>query len=109
MRHVLFLCSRNRLRSPTAERVFADWPGITVASAGLAPDADTPLTPDLLEWAELVLVMERVHKKRLSSKFGKHLGRVRVISLDIPDDYDYMQPELVALLHAKVPQFLPPQ
>lgn len=109
MRHVLFLCSRNRLRSPTAERVFADWPGIAVASAGLAPDADTPLTPDLLEWADLVLVMERVHKTRLSSKFGKHLGRVRVICLDIPDDYDYMQPELVALLNAKVPQFLPPR
>ena len=41
-RHVLFICSRNRLRSPTAERVFADWPGIETASAGLAPDADSP-------------------------------------------------------------------
>ena len=51
MTNLLFLCSRNRLRSPTAERVFADWPGVETASAGLAPDADEPLTPE--EAAEL--------------------------------------------------------
>ena len=52
MKNVLFVCSRNRLRSPTAEAVFADWPGLETASAGLSPGAETPLTPDLLEWSE---------------------------------------------------------
>jgi len=37
MTNLLFLCSRNRLRSPTAEPVFADRPGVETASAGLSP------------------------------------------------------------------------
>jgi predicted protein tyrosine phosphatase len=53
-RHVLFVCSRNQLRSPTAENVFSAWPGIEVASAGLDPAADVPVTPELLQWAELI-------------------------------------------------------
>ena len=39
LRRVLFLCSRNRLRSPTAEQVFGTWPNLEVDSAGLADDA----------------------------------------------------------------------
>ncbi|UNK56175.1 low molecular weight protein tyrosine phosphatase family protein [Pseudoxanthomonas daejeonensis] len=106
-RHVLFLCSRNRLRSPTAEQLFADWPGIETASAGLAPDAETPLTPELLAWADTVLVMEQVHRTRLSAKFGAHLRGTRIVCLDIPDDYDFMAPALVELLQARVPRHLP--
>jgi predicted protein tyrosine phosphatase len=106
MRNVLFLCSRNRLRSPTAEQVFADWPGIETASAGLAPDADNPLTPELLAWADVVFVMERAHRTKLSSRFAAHLKGKRVVCLDIPDDYDYMQPALVKLLREKVPPHL---
>lgn len=52
-RHILFICSQNRLRSPTAEQVFADWPGIETASAGLKPDADVPVSPELPQWADL--------------------------------------------------------
>lgn len=103
---VLFLCSRNRLRSPTAEQVFAGWPGIETASAGLAPDADNPLTPELLAWADLVFVMERAHRTKLSSRFAAHLKGKRVVCLDIPDDYDYMQPALVKLLRDKIPPHL---
>ncbi|AKC86995.1 low molecular weight protein tyrosine phosphatase family protein [Pseudoxanthomonas suwonensis] len=105
-RHVLFVCSRNRLRSPTAEQVFAGWPGIETASAGLAPDADNPVTPELLAWAELILVMERAHRARLSAKFASHLRGKRVVCLDIPDDYGFMDPALVELLRTKVPRHL---
>lgn len=108
IRHVLFVCSRNRLRSPTAERVFADWPGIETASAGVAPDADSPLTPELLDWADLVFVMEPEHRRRLTRKFGTHLRGKRVVCLDIPDEYDCMAPALVALLQARVSRHLPP-
>jgi predicted protein tyrosine phosphatase len=104
--HVLFICTRNRLRSPTAEQVFADRDGIETRSAGLARDADTPVSPELLAWADVVFVMEKVHRTRLTQKFRPHLGGRRVICLDIPDDYDYMDPELVRLLNAKVPRFL---
>lgn len=105
-RHVLFICSQNRLRSPTAEQVFADWPGIETASAGLKPDADVPVSPELLQWADLIVVMEGAHRSRLASRFQRWLGGKRIVCLDIPDDYAFMAPALVALLQAKVPPLL---
>ena len=94
----LFICGQNRLRSPTAEQVFADWPGVETQSAGLKHDADVPVTPEALAWAQLVFVMEKAHRDRLSAKFGTHLRGKHVICLDIPDDYEYMEPALVTLL-----------
>lgn len=102
MRRVLFICSRNRLRSPTAERVFADHPGIETASAGLAPDAEEPLTSDHLEGVDLIFVMEQAHRTKLNRAFGRYLRGARIVCLDIPDKYTYMQPELVELLRARV-------
>src|SRR4026209_1233656 len=91
-RNVLFICSQNRLRSPTAEQVFADWPGIEASSAGLNPRADNPVTPELLEWADPIFVMERTHRSKLYAKFKQHLGNKRVVCLEIPDDYEFMDP-----------------
>jgi len=105
-RHVLFICSQNRLRSPTAEQVFADWPGIETASAGLKPDADVPVSPELLQWADLIVVMERAHRSQLASRFQRWLGGKRIVCLDIPDDYTFMAPALIALLQTKVPSLL---
>lgn len=106
MKNVLFLCSRNKLRSPTAEAVFAGWPGIEVDSAGLSPDAIVPLSPEQLEWADLIFVMENVHRARLARKFKRHLKGRRVIVLGIPDNYDCMDPELIGILKRKVPPLL---
>ncbi|MBU2380348.1 MAG: low molecular weight protein tyrosine phosphatase family protein [Alphaproteobacteria bacterium] len=106
MTNLLFLCSRNRLRSPTAERVFANWPKVETASAGLAPDADEPCTAELVEWADIIFVMERAHRARLQKRFRASLKTARVVCLDISDDYGFMQPELVALLEKKVRPFL---
>lgn len=105
-RHVLFICSQNRLRSPTAEQVFAGWPGVETASAGVLADADVPVSPELLQWADTIFVMERAHRTRLSARHAAWLKGKRIICLDIPDDYDFMQPELVALLGRKVPPHL---
>jgi predicted protein tyrosine phosphatase len=106
VKHILFLCARNRLRSPTAEQVFASYPGVEVASAGLAPDAEEPLTGELVEWADLIFVMDRSLRAKLARRFRAQLKRARVICLDIPDDFAFMDPELVALLEAKVTPFL---
>lgn len=106
MRNVLFVCSQNKLRSPTAEQVFADWPGVETASAGLKPEAENPVTPELLQWADLVLVMEPVHKRRRGERFGPWLRDKRVVSLGITDDYGFMAPALVQLLQQKVPPLL---
>ena len=107
MTNVLFLCSQNKLRSPTAEQVFAGYPGIACTSAGLNHDAENPLTPVLLAWAELIFVMEKAQLRRLRERFGEHLHGQRVVCLNIPDNYRYMQPELVALLEKKVTPHLP--
>jgi predicted protein tyrosine phosphatase len=106
MKKVLFLCSRNRLRSPTAEHVFSIWPDIETDSAGLLADADVPLSTEQIEWADVIFVMEKTHRTRLSKLFRKYLNGKRVICLDIPDNYEYMDPALVRLLEAKAGQFL---
>ena len=107
MRNLLFICGQNRLRSPTAEQVFADWPGVETASAGLNHDAGHPVTPELLSWADTIFVMERAHRSRLSRRFQPHLGGKRIVCLEIPDDYGYMDPDLVRLLELKVSPHLP--
>ena len=106
MTRVLFVCSMNRLRSPTAEQVFADYPGIECDSAGLNDDAANPVTGELIEWAELIFVMEQRHRTKLAKQFRKNLRNRRVVCLDIPDDYDFMDRELVEILKRKVTPLL---
>lgn len=107
MKRVLFICSQNRLRSPTADQVFSSWPGIEVVSAGLNHDAENPVTPELLTWADLIFVMEKAHRNRLSRRFRQYLNSVRIVCLNIPDEYEYMDPILVHLLRDRVLPFLP--
>ncbi|WP_089682808.1 low molecular weight protein tyrosine phosphatase family protein [Catalinimonas alkaloidigena] len=106
MKNVLFVCSRNRLRSPTAERIFAEEPDLQTASAGLSPDAEEQLTPEHLAWADVVIVMESMHRRKLAQRFRTHLRGKRVRCLDIPDRYAYMDPDLIHLLRRKVPPLL---
>jgi len=106
MKRALFICTHNRLRSPTAEHVFSTWPDVDTDSAGLGADADVPLSPEQIEWATIIFVMEKKHRAQLAAKFRRYLNGKRVICLDIPDDYDYMQPELVRLLESKAGSFL---
>lgn len=89
------LASRAKTREPTG-----------VASAGLNHDADTPLIPEWLQWADLIFVMEPAHRKKLAQRFRAHLHGQRVVCRHIPDEYDFMDPALVALLRARVPPYL---
>jgi predicted protein tyrosine phosphatase len=106
VRRALFICTKNRLRSPTAEQVFSSWPNVETDSAGLGNDANLSVSPELLAWADTIFVMEKAHKNKLSKKFRAYLNGKRVICLDIPDEYEYMQPELVRLLESKAGKFL---
>lgn len=105
-KRILFLCSQNKLRSPTAEAVFLDYPNLEVDSAGLNNDAEVPLSEEQIEWADLILVMESTHRNRLNKKFGKSLAGKRVAVLDIPDDYDYMDPALIELLKQRCSHYV---
>lgn len=107
MKKVLFVCSQNRLRSPTAEQIYADHPGVEVASAGTNADAITPLTPELVAWADLIFVMEKAHRNKLQKKYRAELKTARLICLDIPDDYEFMDEALIRLLKLRVGRYLP--
>lgn len=100
--NLLFICLRNKLRSPTAEHIFAEH--ANTCSAGTAKDAEIRVGLDDLEWADMVFVMENRHAKQLRDLFPK--SEPRVICLGIPDCYEYMQPELIAILEQKVLPFL---
>ncbi len=102
MKNILFVCGKNRRRSPTAEQIFAGDPRLEVASAGTSADADNVLTPDLLEWADVIFVMEKEHRRKLAANFRTALKHARVICLDIPDKYAFMAPELVEILKSRV-------
>ena len=106
MKNVLFVCSQNKLRSPTAEQVFSRWPDIEVSSAGTNHDAENPLSGELIEWADIIFVMERQHRSKIQTKYRSSLKDKRLICLNIPDDYDFMDEALVTLLKEKVPPHL---
>jgi predicted protein tyrosine phosphatase len=106
MKRALFICTQNRLRSPTAEQIFAEWPDVETDSAGLGNDATTPLSSEQIAWANIIFVMEKAHRNKLSKKFRSYPNGRRVICLDIPDEYDYMDPLLIQLLKTKVSRFL---
>ena len=105
--NVLFVCGKNRLRSPTAEQVFANWPGVETASAGTGHDADCPVSAELIVWADTVLVMEASHRSKIAARFRPQLRGKRIAVLGIPDQFEYMAPELIRLLQQKVQPYLP--
>jgi predicted protein tyrosine phosphatase len=107
LKNILFVCSQNKLRSPTAEQIYSQRPDLEVASAGTNNDAETPLTLELVEWADIIFVMEKTHRTKLQTRFRSALKSKRVVCLDIPDNYEFMDPALVSLLKSKLARFLP--
>ena len=103
----LFVCARNRWRSPTAERIFARDPNLDVRARGLSPRSPRRLSARDVAWADVIFVMEHAHRTRLRQAFGQGQPIVAPIEvLDIPDEYEFMDPELVELLEERVGEFL---
>jgi predicted protein tyrosine phosphatase len=104
---VLFVCSRNKLRSPTAEKIFSGQPGWLVRSAGTEEGARIKITAGHIGWADVIVVMEKKHKERLRQKFPEALSDKQCHCLFIPDDYQYMEPALIELLRVKMREYFP--
>ena len=100
--NLLFVCSENRLRSPTGEEVFSAYEGINAIGAGTNSDAETTVSGDLIEWADVIFVMEKSHKNKVSKKFKDLLKDKKLVCLDIPDNYDRMDPVLIRILENRV-------
>ena len=108
MIRALFLCGKARARGPTAAQIASQWDGVKADSAGLSNDADDILSVEQLDWADIIFVMEPRQKTRLGTKYPSAVRGKQVISLDVPDHYSFMQPELVELLTRKLKPFFDP-
>ncbi|MBV6288774.1 low molecular weight protein tyrosine phosphatase family protein [Pseudomonas aegrilactucae] len=102
MTNLLFVCSRNQWRSPTAEAMWRRRPGYTARSAGTSPNARKPIGPADIRWADVIFVMEPKHLHRLRATYARLLEHKRLHCLDIPDDFQYMDPDLMAMLEDTV-------
>jgi len=105
---VLFLCRHNRMRSPTAERIFSKRADLDVRSAGTSSDALARVNANMLEWADLIFIMDDRQRQSLRRQFAGHPSLDHLICLEIPDDFGFMQPELVDLLQTRASPHLPP-
>jgi predicted protein tyrosine phosphatase len=94
------------MRSPTAEEIFRDYPGIEARSAGIGFTSETYLEDYLLKWADIVFVMEKRHKDYIVKTFGKVARCTRIICLSIADMYNYMDDDLIEMLKERVTPFL---
>jgi predicted protein tyrosine phosphatase len=102
--NLLFICSKNQWRSPTAELLFKNHPQHTVQSAGTSDNARIRVSQKMIDRADVIFVMERKHKDLLRQRFditGKQL-----IVLDIEDNYQFNDPELIEILKEALREYL---
>ena len=104
---LLFICSQNKWRSLTAERLFDEHPHYEARSAGTEPGARVRVAAGHLGWAEIIFVMERRHADRLREKFAEELRGKTLVTLRIPDQYPFGDARLIALLREKLATHLP--
>jgi predicted protein tyrosine phosphatase len=100
--HVLFICSRNQWRSPTAEQLYRSHPSLSVRSAGTSASARRTVSAADIDWAHTIIVMEDKHQSRLKAQFGSALQGKPLHVLDIPDEYRYMDAQLIELLNGAI-------
>ena len=104
--NILFVCSRNQWRSPTAEVLYKTSREHTAKSAGTEPSARIKLTAKLIGWADIIFAMEKRHKQRIVENFPTETESKRIVVLDITDDYHYMDEELIESIKPAVEPYL---
>ena len=104
---LLFVCTGNVDRSPTAEHLFDKDETVIAKSAGVSVGATVPLTKELMEWADVVFVMEWKHEKAALKIAPSCWKKLEV--LGIPDKYYFGQPELISLLKERLASYCQPE
>lgn len=105
--NILFVCSQNKLRSPTAECIYSTIEELDVDSAGTDHGAKKLVNEELVEWASRIVCMETKHALKIRKKFGHLLKNKRIIIVNIPDEYEYMDPGLIFALRAREQAWMP--
>ena len=103
---ILFICSRNKFRSLTAEKIYENFPGYEARSAGTQPDARIKVTEGLIGWADTIFMMEKSHLHRVKRKIPEAIVDKRIIVLHIPDEFEFMHPELIDELITKLSVYI---
>lgn len=106
MRNILFICSKNQWRSPTGEQIFKNHAELNVRSAGTSSSARKTVNAKDIQWADIIFVMEEKHKDRLKAEFIRLVKYKDIQVLDIPDEYQYMDEELIDILAESVSSYL---
>lgn len=99
-KHLLFVCTENHCRSPSAEYLFKDIPGLLCRSAGISKNATVPINYALMSWADLIICFEDQHEQALRESMGV---LVPIVNVNIPDEYGYLDAELMQLLRIQIP------
>lgn len=103
-RKVLFVCGRNQRRSPTAAAIFRNDPDIEARSAGVSESSRHQINASDVAWADVIVAFERKHHQRVVQMFPE--AAPKTTHLGIPDDYEFMDADLVEELLRVVPEVL---
>jgi len=104
--NILFICSRNQWRSPTGELIYKKTSGVAVRSAGTSPRARRTVSAKDISWADVIFCMEQKHKDRIKAAHPAPCKYAKIQVLDIPDEYQYANPELIELITSSTAPFL---
>lgn len=103
---ILFLCSQNKRRSLTAEKIFDGYNGHNVRSAGTESNARIKVTEGLLGWADIIFCMEKKHVRRINEKYSEAVSGKKIVCLNIDDDFEFMDNDLQDILEGYVYEYL---
>lgn len=103
---ILFVCAQNKIRSLTAEKMFSGSTRYQVRSRGVANDARVKITEGDIGWADIIFVMEKNHKNRITKSFRQKVVGKRIICLFIEDIYEPMEDALIRELRRTLAPYL---
>lgn len=104
--NLLFICSQNKRRSLTAEKIFNGYNGHKAYSAGTESNSRIKVTSGLLGWADIIFCMEKKHMRRIKEKYPDIAGNKKLVCLNISDDYEFMDRELQELLKCSIYEYI---
>ena len=105
-RKILFVCSINKYRSYTAEKMFDGFDRYQVRSRGTEKGARIRITEGDIGWADMIFTMEKRHTNRIREKYREAIRGKTVITLFIEDIYEPMEPALIEELTLKLRRYI---
>lgn len=106
VRKILFVCNANQLRSPTAEKIYSDRKDLEVKSVGISQLAKQCISQEIVDWADIIFVMEKNQQNKIIRKFKGVYNKKSVINLEIPDEYEFMEESLISTLKTKLNKYI---